>query len=61
MRTYKLTNQWKETLHKATEGDIYLDPKTEYFAEVSNTQKGQLIDILETPYKITLPIIKGLK
>ncbi len=55
MRKVKLSNEWKETLHKATNGDIWLCPETEYFAEITNTSKGQQVEILDTPYTLTLP------
>jgi len=50
-----LSNRWKEIAYEATDGDIYLDPDTEYQAKVFNTGEGQLIEILDTPYSVTLP------
>ena len=55
MKKVKLSNKWKETLNKASNGDIWLCPETTYFAQVTITHEGQTIDILKTPYEITLP------
>ena len=55
MRKVKLSNKWKKILNEASNGDIWLCPETNHFAKVTNTLKSQIIEILDTPYKITLP------
>ena len=51
----KVSDKNKELLNKATDGDIYLDPNTTYYAKVTNTALSQIVEIENTPFTITLP------
>ena len=55
IRRVKVSDKNKELLNKATDGDIYLDPNTTYYANVTITKTSQIVDIEETPFTITIP------
>ena len=55
IRRVKVSDKNKELLNKATDGDIYLDPNTTYYAKVTITKTSQIVEIENTPFTITLP------
>ena len=55
IRRVKVSDKNKELLNKATDGDIYLDPNTTYYAKVTITKTSQLVEIETPPFTKTLP------
>ena len=54
----KVSTKNKKLLYKATNGDIVLDLKTTYYANVTVTKTAQIVEIENTPFTITIPQTK---